>query len=33
VKVSHFVGHVGLMCAVIKGGVVKVGDAAALDDE
>lgn len=33
VKVSHFVGHVGLMCAVVKGGVIKVGDAAALDDE
>lgn len=30
VKVSHFVGHVGLMCAVVKSGEIKVGDAASL---
>ena len=32
VKVSHFVGHVGWMCAVVKSGAVKVGDTAALDE-
>ena len=31
IKVSHFVGHVGWMCAVVKGGTVKVGDKAALE--
>lgn len=29
-KVSHFVGHVGLMCNVTKSGEVKVGDIATL---
>ena len=33
IKISHFVGHVGLMCAVVKGGAVKVGDKAVLEDE
>ena len=33
VKVSHFVGHVGWMCAVVKGGEVKVGDEAVIDDK
>jgi len=32
VKVSHFVGHVGWMCAVVKGGSVKVGDSAAIEE-
>lgn len=32
-KVSHFVGHVGVMCAVVQGGTVRVGDTAALLDE
>jgi MOSC domain-containing protein YiiM len=32
VKVSHFVGHVGLMCAVVKSGPVKLGDRAALEE-
>jgi MOSC domain-containing protein YiiM len=32
IKVSHFVGHVGWMCAVVKGGTVKVGDKAALEE-
>lgn len=32
VKVSHFVGHVGWMCAVVKSGTVKVGDKAALEE-
>jgi len=32
VKVSHFVGHVGLMCAVVKSGKVHVGDPAALEE-
>ncbi|MCC7508295.1 MAG: MOSC domain-containing protein [Planctomycetes bacterium] len=32
-KVSHFVGHVGVMCAVVQGGTVRVGDVAALLDE
>ncbi|MBZ0137369.1 MAG: MOSC domain-containing protein [Planctomycetes bacterium] len=32
VKVSHFVGHVGWMCAVVKSGTIKVGDKAALDE-
>jgi MOSC domain-containing protein YiiM len=31
IKVSHFVGHVGWMCAVVKGGTVKVGDKAVLE--
>jgi MOSC domain-containing protein YiiM len=33
VKVSHFVGHVGWMCAVVKSGEVKVGDKAIIEDE
>lgn len=33
VKVSHFVGHVGWMCSVVKGGPVKVGDKAVIEDE
>ncbi|MCB9932936.1 MAG: MOSC domain-containing protein [Planctomycetes bacterium] len=32
VKVSHFVGHVGLMCAVVKSGKVSVGDPAVLEE-
>ena len=32
IKVSHFVGHVGWMCAVVKGGTVKVGDSATLEE-
>ena len=32
VKVSHFVGHVGWMCAVVKTGTVKIGDKASLDE-
>ncbi len=32
-KVSHFVGHVGVMCAVVQGGTVRVGDTATLLDE
>jgi MOSC domain-containing protein YiiM len=31
IKISHFVGHVGWMCAVVKGGTVKVGDRAVLE--
>jgi MOSC domain-containing protein YiiM len=31
IKISHFVGHVGWMCAVVKGGTVKVGDKAVLE--
>lgn len=29
-KVSHFVGHVGVMCAVVQGGTVRQGDAVTL---
>lgn len=29
-KVSFFVGHVGLMCAVVKGGKARMGDAVRL---
>jgi MOSC domain-containing protein YiiM len=29
-KVSHFVGHVGLMCGVVGSGVIKTGDSAEL---
>lgn len=32
VKVSHFVGHVGWMCAVVKGGTINVGDRAMLEE-
>jgi hypothetical protein len=29
-KISHFVGHVGVMCAVVKSGQASVGDAVRL---
>jgi MOSC domain-containing protein YiiM len=31
--VSHFVGHVGVMCAVVRGGRARIGDAVSLIDE
>ena len=33
VKVSHFVGHVGWRCAVVKSGAIKVGDKAVIEED